>query len=253
MIFCLPFYYMKSEPFWKLIPKHGCEKWVQAKSAMKTFSNLHEAVEYAEIDLDLFLILKEKQNSFIFKKIILDKYFPETKNNFYDILNFNDLDEIAKQIVEEPSIDYKLRIKNLELELDENEYEQEIFLRSSLFQREIIKLYDNTCSISGLRIDATINASILDACHIVPFSISYDDSITNGISLCPNLHRAFDRGLIGIDEDYRVIVSDLFIEPKKSSYSIIQFAGQKISLPKLEKYYPSQNNLKYHRNKFNIY
>ncbi|WP_079718442.1 HNH endonuclease [Parapedobacter luteus] len=45
-----------------------------------------------------------------------------------------------------------------------------------------------------------------------PFSVSHDDRIGNGIALCPNMHRAFDRGLLSVDEDYRVIVSPHFTE-----------------------------------------
>jgi len=86
------------------------------------------------------------------------------------------------------------------------------------------KIYNIKCCIFGLRVDATINVTMVDACHIVPFSISYDDTITNGLALCPNLHRAFDRGLIAISDDYRVVVSDAFVEDE-SSYSIRQFAG----------------------------
>jgi putative restriction endonuclease len=37
MIFALPFYHMKSELFWKLIANQGCEKWVEAKTAMRSF------------------------------------------------------------------------------------------------------------------------------------------------------------------------------------------------------------------------
>ncbi|MFC4198185.1 HNH endonuclease [Pedobacter jamesrossensis] len=32
----------------------------------------------------------------------------------------------------------------------------------------------------------------------VPFNVSHNDKVTNGIALCPNLHRAFDRGLVSI-------------------------------------------------------
>lgn len=60
---------------------------------------------------------------------------------------------------------------------------------------------------------------MIDACHIVPFSESYNDIVTNGIALCPNLHRAFDSGLISIDENYKVIVSNTFIE-ERNNYSI---------------------------------
>ncbi len=100
--------------------------------------------------------------------------------------------------------------------------------------------------LSGLRVDATINVTMVDACHIVPFSISYDDTITNGLALCPNLHRAFDRGLIAISDDYRVIVSDAFVEDE-SRYSIRQFAGKEILLPVRREWWPERGKVEWHR------
>lgn len=88
---------------------------------------------------------------------------------------------------------------------------------------------------------------MIDACHIIPFSESYDDTIKNGIALCPNLHRAFDRGLISIDDNYKVIVSKKFIE-SKSSYLLRQFEGKMILLPTEKKFHPSIENLSQHRN-----
>jgi putative restriction endonuclease len=96
-----------------------------------------------------------------------------------------------------------------------------------------------------MRIDATISVSMIDACHIVPFSVSYDDTVTNGIALCPNLHRAFDRGLIAIDENYKVVVSKSFREDE-TSYSIRTFENKELILPNTQDYYPSIGNLKWH-------
>ncbi|SMG62457.1 restriction endonuclease [methanotrophic bacterial endosymbiont of Bathymodiolus sp.] len=183
MLFPLPFYHMKSEPFWRLKANVGCEKWVEAKSAMRTFVNLNEAVRYAEIDEDLFLILKKLHLCDELKLFLLDHYFSETKQNYPHSLHFKDLDEIAKQIIEEPASDYQNRIEHLEKALNDSDYQQEVFVRSHIFKREIPKIYDNTCCISGLRIDATINASMIDACHIIPFSESHNDSVTNGLAL----------------------------------------------------------------------
>jgi len=246
MLFPLPFYHMKSESFWRLKANVGCEKWVEAKSAMRTFANLNEAVRYAEIDEDLFLVLKNLSLCNELKVFLLDYYFPETKQNYPHHTHFGDLDEIAEQIIEEPASDYQSRIEQLEQTLDNSDYQQEIFVRSHIFKREIPRLYDNTCCISGLRIDATVNASMIDACHIIPFAESHNDSITNGLALCPNLHRAFDRGLIGIDDNYRVIINPNFTEPKESVYSIIQFSGRRILLPREERCYPDLDNLKIH-------
>ena len=96
-----------------------------------------------------------------------------------------------------------------------------------------------------MKIAATISVSMIDACHIVPFSINYDDTITNGIALCPNLHRAYDRGLIGINGNYRVVISDKFNEDE-TNYNFRIFEGKNILLPNIEKYYPSKANLEWH-------
>lgn len=103
-----------------------------------------------------------------------------------------------------------------------------------------------------MRIDATANISMIDACHIVPFSEAYDDTLTNGIALSPNLHRAFDRGLISISDDYKVLIKKNFIENSKSVFNLAQFENQKILLPKHETYFPSLENLKHHRKRFNF-
>lgn len=97
-----------------------------------------------------------------------------------------------------------------------------------------------------MRIESTANAQMIDACHIVPFSISNDDTVSNGISLSPNLHRAYDRGLITINEDYIVRISPT-VRENKTSFSLSQFAGQKIILPKNNKDYPSPENLIWHK------
>jgi putative restriction endonuclease len=100
-----------------------------------------------------------------------------------------------------------------------------------------------------MRIDATINVSMVDACHIVPFRESYDDTITNGIALCPNLHRAFDRGLITIDKNYRVVIAKIFKE-EQNNYAISIFQGKQIELPDKNTYFPLMENFEKHRNKF---
>ena len=91
---------------------------------------------------------------------------------------------------------------------------------------------------------------MIDACHIIPFSESYDDTISNGLALCPNLHRAFDRGLISIDDQYQVLVSSKFIEAE-SSFSLKQFSGKAIAAPAEMQFLPSLKNVQWHRkNKF---
>lgn len=249
MIFALPFFHMKSDGFWRLKPNPGCEKWIEAKSAMRSFSSLNTAVQYAEIDFELSRLLDDFECREILKQFLLDEYFPTTQYRYEANAGQNTLDEITKNIREEPAAKYKQELSKLKAQLDNSAFEEEVFIRGSLFKREIPKIYNNTCSITGLRIDAIVSVSMIDACHIVPFSEGYDDTVINGIALCPNLHRAFDRGLISIDENYRVITSSTFSEPASSTHSLRQFEGQSIRLPDNKKFFPAQENLALHRNK----
>ncbi len=247
-IFAMPFYHLRTEAFWKLIAKKGFENTVQSKIAMKSFSNLQSAINYAEIDIELYEFLNNKEEREIIKYAVLDKYFPNSKNNFPTDNGIEYLNNLENDILNERSEIYRKKLLKLEKELQNEGFEEEKFIRGNIFKRQIPMIYHNTCAISGLQINATFNVSLIDACHIVPFSNSYDDTITNGISLTPTLHRAFDRGLISIDDNYCVIVSNKFNESYiESKYSINQFEGKKVLLPSNKKYYPKLENLEWHR------
>lgn len=98
-----------------------------------------------------------------------------------------------------------------------------------------------------MKLESTFAHNFVDACHIIPFSVSQDDKVNNGIALCPNLHRAFDRGMISIDDNYSIIVSDHVIEDDKHFYSLKRLQGQKIILPHDRQHYPSIDNISWHR------
>src|SRR5690606_5048609 len=210
--------------------------------------NLTTAVNFALIDNDLAELLLQPESRDVLKISILDRYFPETKSNYGNNGN-DDLPNIS--VLNEPSEEYRRKIIELKNQVDENAFQEEVFIRGGVFQREIPKIYNNTCAISGLRIDAITNISMVDACHIVPFSEGYDDSLTNGIALCPNLHRAFDRGLISISDNYEVILNKTFVE-NQSVYNLSQFEGRKILLPNHSNFYPALENLSQHRKRFNF-
>jgi putative restriction endonuclease len=148
-IFTLPFYHLRSEPFWRLVPNAGCEKWIESKSSMRTLENLTTAVKYAMIDNELANLLLIPENRNIFKISLLDKYFPDTKSNFGS--NGND-DLPSASILHENSDEYKRKIIELKNQVDENAFQEEIFIRGGLFKREVPKIYNNTCAISGLRL-----------------------------------------------------------------------------------------------------
>lgn len=246
--FALPFYHMRSEPFWRLVPNPGCEIWVESKSAMKSIGNLQTAVAFAEIDEELANFFKEKNNLDLLRAAILEAYFPNVSGKEYGSGGY--LDQLKMEILEDSGVEYKAHLKALQKTMDSADFQEEVFVRGGIFKREVPRIYNNTCCISGFSLSATFNVSMVDACHIIPFSESYDDTISNGIALCPNLHRAFDRGLITIDDEYKVLVSTSFVE-SESDYSLVKLAGKRILLPSTEIYLPKLANFKWHwENKF---
>ncbi len=211
---------------------------------VKSFSALNAAVDHALIPEELSLLMFDITSNKILQQFLIDNYFPVTKINLQPyVQQLKIFDDIKNKILYEPSLEYSNEIK----QLLEEENEEEIFLRGSMFKREIPKIYNNTCCISGMQIIASTNISMIDACHIIPFSENYDDTIGNGIALCPNLHRAFDRGLISVDENYRVLMSPHFKEIA-NEYGIKKFEGKEILIPKNRIYWPVEKNLTWHRN-----
>lgn len=237
--FATPFFHMRTEPFWMLVPNKGRETILQRYSSITDFSSLAKNVSHAIIDEELYQILLNKTNREILTSHILSTYFNGTTDNFTGYST----DSVIISALQENAVDYNFTDKVIEQESS--------YCRCDLFKKEIPRIYNFTCAISGLRVtymESTV--SMVDACHIVPFSESHDDSIKNGIALSPNLHRAFDRGLISISDEYTVLVSKSLIEDKNSAYNLSQFKGKRIHLPYDESLYPSLENIAYHRQKF---
>ncbi len=232
--FALPFFHMQKEGFWKLKTYFGKEILVTSSHSIKSFSQLKESVAYSYLDSNLFALIQNPKTRDEIYRFITVKYFgkPETIHKQYGLV-----DEVTEQILNEPSIEYQKQIQIAD--------DEEIFVRCGVFKRVVPKIYDYTCCVSGMRIISGYDIQMVDACHIVPFSVSHNDTISNGISLSPNLHRAFDRGLITLNENYRVVISKSFTEyPSENMLKLLE--GKQILLPKDNKHYPSTENLKWH-------
>jgi putative restriction endonuclease len=236
--FSLPFYHLQSEGFWYLHTLIGKEVGLTSSRSIKSFGHLKEVVEHASFDDDLYALLCDQQTREILRQVLLSTYF---KAVIVNSDNNNFTNTIIHQILHEPAAVYKNRVNAFD--------EEEVCVRSGIFKKQVPRIYNYTCCISGMRIITNRDVQMIDACHIVPFSESHDDTISNGISLCPNLHRAFDRGLIAIDDDYCVMVSPF--HEASDIYGIRQFEGKKILLPDDNEYFPSIVNLAKHRVRFN--
>ncbi len=112
------------------------------------------------------------------------------------------------------------------------------------FRNSVLSAYNGRCCISGLS-----QSSLLVASHIIPWKS--DETVRlnprNGLALSMLHDRAFDLGMITIDEKMKVVVSHKYFDKKDRFYdiSIKAFEGKMINLP--EKFSPDQMFLEFHR------
>ena len=230
--FTKPFFHLKGEPFWHLMMQPGREFLLTSSGSPKSFTSLKDSVLYAFLDDALFALLKDAVMREKLRRVLLDAYFGGSEGS-----NKSYISEVEKQMLHDAPVVYRQQTAGLD--------EEEIIARGGVFKRLIPRLYNYTCCISGMRIMAGNAVQMVDACHIVPFAESRDDTVANGLSLCPNLHRAFDRGLIRIDGDYRVVVSSGFSEAE-GNYGVKGFDGVRIKLPLEREYWPGVEYLERH-------
>jgi putative restriction endonuclease len=80
-------------------------------------------------------------------------------------------------------------------------------IRDRVFRRVVLRAYDERCAITGLRLINGGGRAEVAAAHIKPVEADGPDIVNNGIALSGTAHWMFDRGLIGLDDDLRILVS----------------------------------------------
>lgn len=113
--------------------------------------------------------------------------------------------------------------------------------RSSTFTMQVLNAYDNRCAVTRRKL------KLVDAAHILPVKAGDQsiDNVRNGLALSPTYHRAFDRGLIFLDESMIMRLNDEAAEDlvrQGLDSGIDSFASQlgKIHLPYNPELHPDQ-------------
>ncbi len=115
----------------------------------------------------------------------------------------------------------------------------------NVFRRIVLKNYNSKCCVSGLDV-----VEVLRASHISAWAEDKKNRLNpeNGLCLSATYDAAFDRHLISLDEDYRLIFAPSLKEHYTNNAFKEQFCkyeGQKIIMP--TRFLPSQEFLAKHR------
>lgn len=116
-------------------------------------------------------------------------------------------------------------------------------INQDFFRRMVLAQFDEKCCITGLPV-----RELLVASHIVPWAQDEKNRTNPRNGLCLNsLHdRAFDAGLITLDQSFRVVVSQRLRVIRSDSIQFIGGSeGRHIALPR--RFLPDQKLLEYHR------
>ncbi len=144
-----------------------------------------------------------------------------------------------------------IEIKYKDLLFDISELKGEYKIREvktrvnqNIFRQIVIANYSGKCAITGIDIP-----DLLFASHIIPWSKNEIERLNpeNGICLSALYDKAFDKGLIGINEKFEIIIStDLKKKSNKEYYSkyFSHLENEKLLLP--NKYLPGKLFLQYH-------
>lgn len=184
-----PLFHLQSDGFWRLVDKqrNSPQNYIGSKG------RLQEQIEYGRLDNRFFELLQRPELRELTRLFLLNHFFPDRQSAYQEIHAgplFDQLSDFEAEVLLEPPVRYGKRT-----------VQYEGFLRSLAFRRRVLEQYHFTCCVSGLRVN--MDVPMVEAAHIHQHAETGDDSIKNGLALCPNFHTAFDYGLISLTDDYR--------------------------------------------------
>lgn len=177
----------------------------------------------------------------------LDK---EIYNEFSN--NWNDLIFESESLLAEKSSKNSLEeIIKKEIEFDEKKEGIEVIrsvktrINQSFFRTVVTSIYSNKCAVSNIDLPELLIAS-----HIIPWSANEKERLNpaNGICLSPLYDKVFDKGLMTLTDDFKIVFSKKLVKisDKKSYSSFFEvYENQQINLP--DKFFPKPEFLDFHR------
>lgn len=113
---------------------------------------------------------------------------------------------LAEQTRERPAGDsFGVREEQLEFERPVFEQISQRLFRDRVFATQVRTAYDARCAITGLKIINGGGRAEMEAAHIKPVAERGPDSVRNGLALSRTVHWMFDRGLLSVDDDFKLL------------------------------------------------
>ena len=224
-----PFFHLSGDKFWELVPAAGETAIYKpgATSGAPSVAELLRRVGYGRFNEGFWALLSQPVSRHQLRGALIARYFPERREHIAAAA-------VAGAKPAEPAA--------LREALPPG--------RDAAFRRTVLEVYDYTCAACGIRLLLSSDLSLVEAAHIIPFSVTRNDRPTNGLALCPNHHWAMDRHLIAPcpDSQHREGVwriSRRLEERKEGQRDLVALAGKPVIPPGEEKFYPAIESLRW--------
>ena len=238
-----PFYHFETANFWHL--KEQPEIPHQKGRIVSSVKRLRELYIGACLDDDLFLLLIMESCREKLREKLLTNYFAESVQILLREQAYVNRDASRY------GADLLAMADTSPAYLCDNREDEQIItkVRSQGFRKAIVGLYEHRCALCGIRMLTPEGHTIVEAAHIVPWSTSHDDRPQNGMALCRLCHWAFDEGLMGVGDEYEVLVSKTVRQDNNFPGHMETLSGRGIFKPKGGEYWPDMGSIKRHRKK----
>jgi len=220
-----PFWHLCGDEVWRILDEHGEPLYRAGENTSQapSLTRLRKKMSFAALDEELFHYLQQPVERDLLRNAIVSRYFPAQRNL---------LTALRREFLQQPS----------QAAESPEQYEKDP-VRSQAFARTIKQMYDYRCAACGIRVRFR-ELALVEACHLIPFSESFNDHPTNGIALCKNHHWGLDRQLITpVHGDQGALVwkpSPLLDERLEGQNALIELDGKPLLLPRERKFHPAR-------------
>ncbi|MBW2703474.1 MAG: HNH endonuclease [Deltaproteobacteria bacterium] len=117
-------------------------------------------------------------------------------------------------------------------------------VRDAAFARIVRQAYDSTCAMTGIQVINGGGRAEIEAAHIRPVADHGPDSPRNGLALSRTCHWMFDRGILSLEDDGKILTAgSLVSEPVQRMLNPEGY----LSMPEHEAWRPHRQFLEWHR------
>jgi len=231
-----PFFHLRGDGFWHLKSFPGREAEAAAMRTARSHADVEQNFAYAYLDDDLHRLIINPIPREELRSALLSRWFPQYR------------EALAPVLAEESRAGaYERQLRGL---LEGRDIRDEIEVcdkvaRSNAFRRTVIEAYDYRCAASGWRIILPDGQVMVEAAHLIPFSVSGDDDPRNGIALAPSYHWALDHNVISPGPDLRWHVSESLDPRLPDNKALLDLEGESLLFPANGKFRPRGDALEY--------